>query len=256
MELSRVEAVVQLALLCAGEAEDWKEKDLGPIHLLKYVYLADLAYAERHGGTTYTGAPWTFHHFGPWQAQVHDAIEPALGRIGATKKQFPSSFEKDWFRWNRSDEAKLRSLELQLPVEVVSKVKKSVKTYGQDTASLLHHVYLTEPMLHAAPGELLDFATVILRVADSKSCHESPSRKQEKKRKEKMDALRSRVQEKLREKRQATAVQDMRAPRYDEVFERRMLADALESSPPTEGSLEVTFDSSVFDSEARRDTRD
>jgi hypothetical protein len=257
MELPRVETIMQLALLCAGEAEDWQERDLGPIHLLKYVYLADLAYAERHAGTTFTGAPWKFHHFGPWQAQVHDAIEPALGKIGAHKREIPSSFEsqKDWFRWSLSDESKLRSLELQLPADVVSKVKKSVKTFGHDTPGLLHHVYLTEPMLHAAPGDVLDFSNAVLHVADSKTCDDDPSRKQQKKRKEKMDALRAKVQEKLRERRQALT-QDSRPPRYDEVFENRMKADALESAPPAEGSFEVTFDPSVFDSEARRDNRD
>jgi DNA-binding helix-hairpin-helix protein with protein kinase domain len=51
---------------------------------------------------------------------------------------------------------------------------------------------------------------------------------------ETMNALRARVQEKLLEKRQAAVAQDMRPPRYDVVFERRIAADALESSPPRE----------------------
>ena len=37
--------VVQFALLTAGEEDQQHERQLGPIHLLKYVYLADLAYA-------------------------------------------------------------------------------------------------------------------------------------------------------------------------------------------------------------------
>ncbi len=55
MDQDRIDHVIQLALLVAGREDDPFDRELGPIHLIKYVYLADLAYAERHGGETYTG---------------------------------------------------------------------------------------------------------------------------------------------------------------------------------------------------------
>ena len=49
------------------------------IHLIKCVYLADLAYDKEHNGQTYTGIPWRFYHFGPWaesEAISEDGARP------------------------------------------------------------------------------------------------------------------------------------------------------------------------------------
>jgi hypothetical protein len=42
-------------ILAAAGQEDYGNREVGPIHLINYVYLADLAFAERHGGETFTG---------------------------------------------------------------------------------------------------------------------------------------------------------------------------------------------------------
>ena len=85
MNLAGVDLVVQYALLEAGRRDDLFDRELGPIHLVKYAYLADLAHAERRGGETFTGAPWKFYHYGPWAQEVHARIAPALAAIDAIK---------------------------------------------------------------------------------------------------------------------------------------------------------------------------
>jgi hypothetical protein len=48
--LHRVDAILRYSLAVTAESDDPWDRELGPIHLLKGVYLADLAYAQRHGG--------------------------------------------------------------------------------------------------------------------------------------------------------------------------------------------------------------
>jgi hypothetical protein len=79
-----LDRLFQYILATAAESEDFKTRELGPIHLLKYAYLADLAFAERNEGRTYTGTDWGFHHFGPWSSAAFQRIEPSLAVIGAT----------------------------------------------------------------------------------------------------------------------------------------------------------------------------
>ncbi len=52
---SRVDLLLQYALLVAGEQDEFLDRQLGPIHLIKYVYLADLFHAKRNNGVTFTG---------------------------------------------------------------------------------------------------------------------------------------------------------------------------------------------------------
>jgi hypothetical protein len=56
MDQDRIDHVIQLAVLVAGREDDPFDRELGPIHLIKYVYLADLAHAERHGGRRTRGS--------------------------------------------------------------------------------------------------------------------------------------------------------------------------------------------------------
>lgn len=55
LDQHRVDLLLQYTLVRAAQEDDWRDRELGPIHLLKYVYLADCAYAERHEGQTFTG---------------------------------------------------------------------------------------------------------------------------------------------------------------------------------------------------------
>ncbi len=74
---TRVDLVLQYSLLVAGEQDTSFDRQLGPIHLLKYVYLADL-FAGKNEGATYTGIEWKFYKFGPWSQSVNERIAPAL----------------------------------------------------------------------------------------------------------------------------------------------------------------------------------
>ena len=74
---SHADLIIQYALLLAGEEDERFDRQLGPIHLVKYVFLADLAHAKRHGGESFTGATWLFHNFGPWDVAVYERIDPA-----------------------------------------------------------------------------------------------------------------------------------------------------------------------------------
>ena len=53
--------LLKYALAVAGQ-EKPGNRELGAIHLVKYVYLADLAYADRHRGDTLTAVAWRFHN--------------------------------------------------------------------------------------------------------------------------------------------------------------------------------------------------
>ena len=57
-DATKVDLVLQYALLLAGQEDDYFDRQLGPIHLIKYVYLADFAFARRNRGETYTGVDW------------------------------------------------------------------------------------------------------------------------------------------------------------------------------------------------------
>jgi hypothetical protein len=125
LDLSRVDLLLQFALLSAGEEDDSRARTLGPIHLIKYVYLGDLAYARRHGGEIFTGINWQFYKFGPWSQVVHDRIEPALRSIGAEKATFESDYEDraDWCRWSLRRDDLIAEVEKRVPPEISLKLK-------------------------------------------------------------------------------------------------------------------------------------
>ena len=157
MDIKRVDLLVKFILTAAGQ-EDPGHRELGPIHLIKYVYLSDLIFAEKHGGETFTGVPWRFHHFGPWAPEVYRRIEPVITEVGARVRQIPSSkAEEDLIRYSLVDESLFNQLEPELPFILAVALKGMIHRFGDDTTSLLHHVYRTPPMLGAAPGEPLSF---------------------------------------------------------------------------------------------------
>jgi hypothetical protein len=156
MDVSRIDLLLKYTVAAAGQ-EDAGKRELGPIHLTKYVYLADLAFAESHGGRTFTRARWRFHHFGPWSSEVYERIAPAVAEIGAVERHIHSKFSDDGVRWSVDDGRLFEELGEQLPIEVSRAIRRVVQQFGQDTVSLLHFVYTTAPMLRAAPGELLEF---------------------------------------------------------------------------------------------------
>ena len=258
MNINRVDNIIQYALLMAGEEDDFFDRQLGPIHLIKYVYLADLAYAEKHDGKTFTGAKWQFYKFGPWAQKVNQRIEPALLCIDTDKKTFPSNYgdKEEWVRWMAIDDTPVANLEKALPFIVTSALKRYVHKFGTATPELLAYVYSTKPMLSAAPYDFLDFFN-----AKPSKKHSLPeqlhnellTKKKMKNLKEKMRNLRLLSNEKLTAKRKKRLVKPPISPRYDDVyFEGMGWLDSLAGTKLPEGEKGVVFSDSIWKSPARR----
>ena len=140
----RTDLLFEYLLVTAAHEDDWRNRELGPIHFLKYAYLGDLAYAVKHQGQSYTGGDWRFCHFGPWQAQIHDRIEPALAAIQVDRKTLQSArYDSDFVRFSISrdrDVEQLRErLENELPFGVTGAVRSAIHEFGSNTTALLRH---------------------------------------------------------------------------------------------------------------------
>ncbi|MBL0211356.1 MAG: hypothetical protein IPQ13_10665 [Holophagaceae bacterium] len=156
MQRDRVANLIRFALASARR-EDHGFGDLGIIHLLKLMYLADLGYAATHDGQTFTEVPWIFFHFGPWDRAVWaeteaQVIDPEIEeRSFGSRKTFRIEFEM-------AADALHDELSSSLPVEVTREIGRAVHEFGTDTNRLLKYVYKTEPMLRALPNEQLRFS--------------------------------------------------------------------------------------------------
>lgn len=259
MESSKIDLLIQYALLVAGQEDEYFDRQLGPIHLIKYVYLADLAYAECNHGQTFTGTDWQFYKFGPWSQKVHERIEPALIALGANKKTFPSQFddEDDWVRWQLTDDDLLDKIDSQLPLSITSRLKRDIHGFGNDTTSLLSYVYQTSPMLSAAPLENLDFSHLDQTTQKTESSslkREDLTKREKKKFKERIQKLREKNAKRSSADRSKTKlINPVTSPRYDDVYyEGLKWLDSLAGSPLIEGEAEAVFSDSVWKSKARK----
>jgi hypothetical protein len=249
MNTEAVDQIMQYALAVASEAEDWRERELRPIHLIKYVYLADLAWASRNG-ETYTRAPWRFYKFGPYCLDVLERVSPAMEAINAIHRTFPSDYRDEDIRcWKSSDR---RDLEIgeRLPPLIQNALKREVMEWGSDTKGLLHHVYTTSPMLNAAPGEDLEFRGTSPRRPPAEK-RPLPTARQIKKRQAKIADVREKLEER-RANRPPRRSKPMIDPRYDDVYSKGVeWLDSLAGDPvePKSGILEI--DPSIWHSETR-----
>lgn len=254
MNKKRINTIIQYALLVAGQEDDYIDRDLGPIHLIKYVYLADLSYARRNNGETYTGIQWRFHNFGPWSNDVNNCIEPALEEICAECKILSSDYDSDYKRWSLTDDALLEKLGVKLPLIITGVVDSSVHKFKKDTPSLLEYVYRTEPMLKAAPGEILDFTFVVPSKREKEefiSKWSSLTTRKQKKFKQAMDVVREKRKDRkgLSEKRLVPF--PMPVIDDDLYFEGLDWVDSLAGEPVVKGTYEASFSDSVWHSQTR-----
>jgi hypothetical protein len=257
---ARLSSLFRFALTAASQEDSHRE--LGPIHLLKYAYLGDLAFAEQNEGRTFTGVPWRFHHFGPWSSEAFAVIEPALEGTDARRQEIRAPSGEDRWRWLLDDELLYEQLFKALPSVVAQTVKRAVHDFGNDTASLLHHVYLTPPMRRAAPGENLDFAEAAKaaddRRADARATEPKPpkahlSTREKKRRAELLRRIREEVRAALHEVRPRISVSPP-IPRYDEVFWNGLeWLEELAGKPIEPHSGEISISSGVWKSPSRRD---
>jgi hypothetical protein len=213
--------------------------------LMKFVYLADLAYAEAHEGATYTGADWQFLHFGPWSAAVNDAIEPTMAKIGATLVAYEHEEHGEQTYWHAQDS---KHAKVQPNVVTQMAVERALKSYPS-TPELLHRVYKTRPMLNAAPGAPLDFTTAIPSPRPS-FAPEAPLTPRQAKA---LRAAKAEVQAKIAALRTTRPRKRVKvAPEYDADYflVEELVRDSM--GPEIEpGETDVAFDSSLWKSGAR-----
>lgn len=258
MDIKKIDQLLQYALLLAGEEEDPFDRQLGPIHLIKYVYLADLTYAKHNNGETFTGVNWQFYKFGPWAQTVNSRIEPALLSINANKNIFPSDYEDqdEWVRWDATDEKMLSALGRGLPLSIKGALHSYIRKFGKDTYTLLDYVYSTRPMTQAAPNEMLDFTCLIKNVDETEKHSKSIvlTKRQEKKIKEKIREIRSKNKDRLQNRRsKRKLVKPFIQPKYDDVyFDGIEWLDSLAGERIPEGKHGASFDDSLWKSPARR----
>ena len=259
MDLSRVDLVMQYALAvsrCVHD-DDWQLRDLGEIHLIKYVYLADLAHAA-DTGSLFTGLPWRFLDFGPYCAEASREVIPAMAGIGAVKRIIPSQYEKDTVRWSLpdgEDAERLRdALRSKLPPRVAAAVGRDVRKFGNATPELLQRAYLTTPMFRARPRERLSFD----RYDPPDTKPSEATRQRRLKATKPLADARARVAERARQLRVAreAARAGQREPRYDEVFEEgTRILDSMGGPPLPSGGV-VMFGSGVWEVRAQMVTND
>jgi hypothetical protein len=257
MDTQRVDALLAQILVSASRLEDFKERELGPIHFIKYLYLADLFFAERHEGQTFTGIPWRFHHFGPWDVAVCRHLESGLAALGAVKKNIASQYGSDDFvRWSLGD-GSAREVAGRLDVEISCFVDRQVRKFANCTPELLDFVYKTPPMLRAAPEEYLSFEPSGFEFRETDAFTRTPpvarTEKQKKKLREWETKARVKLAEKFKEIRSKRAAYAPNPePRYDEVFFQAMSAMDASGLPEIKpGQYTIYMDSSVWKSKAR-----
>ncbi len=261
MNKDHLTLIYQYALLLAAE-EEWDQRELGPIHLLKFAYLADLTYAEHNKGSTFTGVDWKFHNFGPWSNPAHDLIEPAALGIGADKITRPSDYEGDYIRFVvKEDPEDLKrqvdAIRQKLPMELRGVLQRVVHEYKSDTKKLLHAVYATMPMLLAAPGEPLDFhsvvrePTAIYAPAEAAEPEIILSKKKQARLKSRMAELRKKCSQNYAKARaQQSKVVTQENP--EELAEVTAWLDQLAGPEFPAGGATVHFTDEVWKSESRR----
>jgi hypothetical protein len=255
MDYTRLDLVLQYALAVS-------DRDLSATHLLKYAYLADVAHAQAHAGATFTGIPWVFLHFGPYSKEAQQHVPEAATKMGAEVRQKERLQDGTaYVSYHGGNEELAERLRDQLPPEVASAVRWSVREHGADTPALLDAVYRTEPMLRAAPGETLDFRPE--PQAQEQGGDEPPPapaegpkaawkiRKEQKGAREKIAAeAKRRLAEATGPRRRGTGP----SPRYDETFRAGMKAlDELAGDPVPQGRADASFPASIWKSPSRRD---
>jgi len=258
MNAQKVDLLIQYALAVAAEEDSSWDRELRPIHLIKYCYLADLAYARTHEGHPFTGTHWRFHHYGPWSRDLFLRLEPAARSVGAHERRFSTERQENAVSWSLGPGTlPPKGLEPSMPGEVASAIKSAVHEFGSDTVSLLHYVYTTEPMLKAAPGEILDLSATGpspgMAPSEPETEHRVPQLS-----KTALKKLRQGVKERLQAAKERSAGHQHAPapPPYDEIFfQGQEWLDSLAGEQLLDEEGRVSFADSMWKSGGRREPR-
>ncbi len=253
----KIDRLLQFILATAGQ-EDFNFQELGNIHLIKYIYLADLEHAQHYNGIPYTSLIWKFHHFGPWCDEAYLRIEPALEAIGANKNIIESENYDEFIRWSVIDDELYNRLESELPLVITSCIQKYVHKFNAITSDLLDFVYKTFPMLRAKPGDVLDFniPDYVKKIKEySNVITDKPdelSAKQKKNKKQAIEALKKKFGGKLENRKKEPKLRFN--PPYDDIyFEGLKTLDSLAGEEIKTLSGVVSFSDDIWESKARFD---
>ncbi|CCK81209.1 hypothetical protein [Desulfobacula toluolica] len=257
MNRKRIYNIIQYALLAAGQEDDFFDRDLGPIHIIKYVYLADLAYAQYNNGESYTGIEWKFHNFGPWNNEVHCCIDPALAEINAEKRLIDSRYEENetFIRYSLANYDLFEQKGKSLPLVISARLQDDIHKYNKDTPSLLGYVYRTAPMISAAPGELLDFSLAVKKKKEKPVYELQWDRLTIKKKKKFRKAMKA-----IREKRASQQTQKKDGfikspvkPLYDDIYDEGLdWVESLGGDPIPKMEFDARFSSDIWKSQSRK----
>ncbi len=251
MDRDRVQRLLRFALARASQEGG---RALSKTQLTKLIYIADLEHARRHDGATYTGIRWQFLHFGPWAQEVSDAIDEVVALPEVSS--FKGFNEDEGFEWKsyRARDWDADQEELHLSFEATAPLARALRQFSS-LPELLQHVYQSEPMLHAAPGEELDFTAALVAVAEEAKPSAEPaqaqSKTQQKKRREKLAALKKDLAARMAEKRAARRSTLAIEPKYDEVFVKAVEEMDREAEMDAQAGT-VEFDESIWKSGMRK----
>ncbi len=239
-QLTDLDLTIAYAMALSGRGKS--VSSLGRTQLVKLVYLADLAHAVRTG-TSFTGTPWRFVHYGPYASEVVDRIPEVARMIGARAFMWAAQDDDESRERYAADDVELPvELRKRLPVVMRQALDSIVKRHGGDTGELLKLAYASTPMRIAVPGAQLDFSVAAEPVRESET-QSPPNPVTERQRR----MFRERVQQRLAVARKAGPSEKLVpvAPRYDARFADatewldHMAGDQLE---PHEGTVEFSND--------------
>lgn len=250
----RVDKLIAYILSVAAQ-RDPEDRDLGPIHIIKYVYIGDLEYSKCNNGETYTGVAWQFYKFGPWSTELYNDIEPAILAYGGDIITIPSRKYDDVKHYRLEDDNLYRQLDNELPIDITSPIQGAVRQFKNDTESLLHYVYLTEPMLSARPGEFLVFLPENRLPKEEQVLKQEMTPKQEKKWKKVLsdarDKFRHLTEKKLSE--DQICQQNIPSPQIDNYYlEALELFDKMYGPTISESEGTIVFSNDVWESDWRK----
>ena len=238
MNTQRLHDLIAFILAESNQDEDWRFRELGPIHVIKYVYLADMYYAVKNNGETYTGINWEFYHFGPWNLALYQEIPNAVKMIGGDTRTFESNYDKDGVRFSLKGDRQLDDAASKLPTSILFLLRRDIHNFGSATNDLLHYVYTTPPMTNAIPGKRLDFKHDVFLQKEPPSDEglSTLTAREKKKRKKRFEGIREKITRK-REEKKSKRIKPV-PPRYDEVFFRGSteLGNELETPPIENGN--------------------
>lgn len=235
MNIERIANVVKYALCVASESEEWQLRSLRPIHLLKYLYLADLAQAEKDG-QSYTGIQWRFHNFGPWNFEACQCLEQVID-TPFQKRTFQATDDKEGVAWSLTGDSRYltEDIEKQLSLRVTLAIKRYVSTFYNDTKALLHEVYRTRPMTQAKPGDELRFEALPILAQPEKEGRNK--------------ALKKKLRQKMLEHKNVSSTSRKTGWKGNDAFLKEGIEwlDELEESELKESEFSVKIDASAWD---------